>query len=127
MQGNAVRIVRHTGDFDGMLSFYRDRLGLAVIHSWDRAADDRGALLALGPDGVEVEVLTLGDLADPSAGPPANLELSIEVHDADQVHRELVAAGVPIARELVDDPWGHRSFGIDDPGGLRIWVYHVVG
>lgn len=73
-----------------------------------------------------MEVLSLGDLADPSAGPPANLERSIEVEDVDQVHRDLVAAGVLIARDLVNDPWGHRSFGIDDPGGLRIWVYHFV-
>ncbi len=123
MHGNAVRIVHH--DLDGMLGFCRARLGLAVTRSWHRAADDGGALLALGPGGAEVEVQSLGELADP-AGPPANLELSIEVDDGDQVHRKLAAARVPIARGLVDDPWGHRSFGIDDPGGLRIWVYQVV-
>jgi hypothetical protein len=30
---------------------------------------------------------------------------------------------VTIARGLEDAPWGHRSFGIDDPDGFRIWYY----
>jgi hypothetical protein len=36
---------------------------------------------------------------------------------------ELIQRGIPIVRGLEDAPWGHRSFGIDDPDGLRIWYY----
>ena len=42
-------------------------------------------------------------------------------------HDQLVEAGVPIARGLEDASWGHRSFGIDDPDGFRIWFYSDIG
>jgi uncharacterized glyoxalase superfamily protein PhnB len=34
---------------------------------------------------------------------------------------------VTIVREVKDEPWGHRSFGVDDPDGLRIWIIEVIG
>jgi len=34
--------------------------------------------------------------------------------------------GVPIARGIEDTPWSHRSFGVDDPNGLRIRYYDVL-
>ena len=49
--------------------------------------------------------------------------LSIEVNDVDAWHDQLVQSGVTIARALENAPWGHRSFGIDDPDGFRIWYY----
>lgn len=36
--------------------------------------------------------------------------------------QQLEVSGARIARGLEDTPWGHRSFGLDDPGGLRIWI-----
>jgi uncharacterized glyoxalase superfamily protein PhnB len=73
----------------------------------------------------EIEILALADLAVPEA-PPVNVELSIEVEDVAAWYDRLKAAGVTIARGLEDTPWGHRSFGIDDPDGMRIWVYKVI-
>jgi uncharacterized glyoxalase superfamily protein PhnB len=53
--------------------------------------------------------------------------LSLEVEDVDRWHGQLIGAGVSIARGLEDAPWGHRSFGVDDPGGFRIWIYQDTG
>ena len=36
---------------------------------------------------------------------------------------QLSERGVIVACGLEDAPWGHRSFGIDDPDGFRIWFY----
>ena len=70
-----------------------------------------------------IEVIELGNEAIPGAN-PVNIVLSIEVDDADAWHDELVRRGTPVARGLEDAPWMHRSFGIDDPDGFRIWYYH---
>ena len=45
-----------------------------------------------------------------------HLAASREMTDA------LVEAGAAVVRGLEDTPWGHRSFGLDDPDGLRIWL-----
>ena len=73
-----------------------------------------------------IEVLQLGDLCVPGVA-PVNIALVLYVDDARAVEVELRGHGVTIAREVKDEPWGHRSFGVDDPDGLRIWIIEVIG
>ena len=124
MNALQVSIVRHTKNYEAMLEFYRDNLGMQITEEWDEP-DDRGTLLAFdGKAGSTViEVIDLEDEAVPGVK-PINVALSIQVEDADSLHDELIKRGISIARGLEDAPWGHRSFGIDDPDGFRIWFYH---
>jgi uncharacterized glyoxalase superfamily protein PhnB len=123
MELRRMTVVRHTANFDEMIGFYRDGLGMRNIDEWNRADTDRGAVLA--PDGdvgnASIEVLALGDLAVAGVA-PVNVVLSLFVDDARAAQEEVTRAGVVIAREFEDTPWGHRSFGVDDPDGLRIWI-----
>jgi uncharacterized glyoxalase superfamily protein PhnB len=118
-----VSIVRHTKNYEAMVAFYRDRLGMSIKQAWDDPGN-RGTLLSIGGKTANtvVEVIELGDEAVPGVK-PVNLVLSVEVSEVDTWHDELIDRGVAIARDLEDAPWGHRSFGIDDPDGLRIWYY----
>ncbi len=118
---NRVVLTRHTTRFETMLAFYRDQLGLTVIESWDEPGN-QGAILAL-PGDVEqahIEVIHLGHVAKPDKL-PANIALNLYVDDVTAWRDALAGAGVGIARDLKDVPWGLRSFGVDDPEGLRIW------
>lgn len=114
-------ITRHTTQFELMLAFYRDKIGLDVIESWDEPGN-RGAILALPGDveNAHIEVIHLGHVAQLDT-PPANMALNLYVDDAIAWRDTLILAGVVIARDLKDVPWGLRSFGVDDPEGLRIW------
>lgn len=122
-----LSIVRHTQNYQAMLNFYGQQLGFLPTRSWDKPGN-RGTLFAIGGDVAHtvVEVLELGEEAI-AGGKPVNLVLSIEVDRVDDWHDWLVRSGVEIAREIEDAPWGHRSFGIDDPDGLRIWFYQDIG
>ena len=124
MNALQVSIVRHTKNYEAMLEFYRDGLGMKVTEAWNEP-DDRGTLLAFGgkAGSTVIEVIDLEDEAV-SGVKPVNVVLSIEVDDADSLHDEMKERGISIARGLEDAPWGHRSFGIDDPDGFRIWFYH---
>ncbi len=118
---NRLVLTRHTTQFETMLAFYRDHIGLNVIESWDEPGN-QGAILAL-PGDVEqahIEVIHLGHVAKPDTL-PANMALNLYVDDATAWRDTLAEAGIPIARDLKDVPWGLRSFGVDDPEGLRIW------
>lgn len=118
-----IRIVRHTKNYEVMVEFYRDRLGLNVKEAWDHPGN-RGTLLSFGgkSSNTVIEVIQLGDEAVPGVK-PVNVVLSIEIPAVDEWHDQLIHHGVTIVRGLEDASWGHRSFGIDDPDGLRIWYY----
>jgi uncharacterized glyoxalase superfamily protein PhnB len=49
------------------------------------------------------------------------LILSFEVDDVDAEYRRLKAEGLEIVQDLVDKPWGERSFVVDDPNGAHIY------
>lgn len=117
---NRLTVIRHTDNHDAMLAFYRDGLGMTVTESWDQPGD-RGAILApAGLSGVEFEVLDMAGVTTAGAR-PTNVNVNLFVADARATLEALQERGVTIARGLEDAPWGYRSFGVDDPGGLRIW------
>jgi catechol 2,3-dioxygenase-like lactoylglutathione lyase family enzyme len=120
-------VVRHTRNYQIMRKFYEEIMGMKTVREWDRGSNDRGVLLSPGELGGNalIEIIQLNDVAVPNAPAPVNIELSLEVENVNGVYNHLLQNKMPIARKLMDDPWGHSSFGIDDPEGLRIWVYQV--
>lgn len=118
-----VNIIRHTREFDSMWRFYHELLGMAVVRAWDEPGN-RGGFLTFGSqtNHTTIEILQIGTEAVPGVR-PVNIVLSVEVTDVDTWQAELIRRGITIARGLEDAPWGHRSFGIDDPEGFRIWYY----
>ncbi len=54
------------------------------------------------------------------------LIISFEVDDVDAEYRRLKAAGLEIVQDLVDKPWGERSFVIDDPNGVHLYIYKSI-
>lgn len=126
MQAEILNTIRHTHDFQPMLHFYRDLLGLDVVEVWENPGN-RGAVLAPGGrvENATVEILDMPGRVTP-AGAPVQVDLSLHVKDVDGWHDELVARGVAIARGLENTAWGHRSFGVDDPEGLRVWFVQVL-
>ena len=119
----SLNIARNTCNYEAMCSFYEETLQMKPVVSWDEPGN-RGTLFspAKSVGTTVIEIIDLENVAKPGIR-PENISLSIEVEDVDGWHDELVAAGVEIARKLEDAPWEHRSFGIDDPDGFRIWFY----
>ncbi len=126
MEIKHIRIVRHTRNYVDMLAFYRDSLGMKVTRAWDEP-HNRGTLLAFREKigQLEIEILEWGEEAVPGAR-PVNVDLSIEVDNADAWHTELLQREIMVMRGPENMPWGHRRFGVDDPDGLRIWFYQVI-
>ena len=122
----SLSIARNTCNYEDMLRFYKDTLQMKPVESWDEP-ENRGTLLspAKSVGATLIEIIDLKNVAKPGIR-PENIALSFEVENVDDWHDELVAAGVEIARKLEDAPWGHRSFGIDDPDGFRIWFYQDI-
>ena len=54
------------------------------------------------------------------------LTYCLEVDDVDTEHQRLLEAGLDIVVQLQDNPWGDRSFTIQDPVGIAIYVYSLI-
>ncbi len=126
MEVTAFRVVRHTRQFDAMLTFYRDVLEMRAVQSWKRPGNV-GALLSPSR-AVGQAMIELLDLKERTTrkGRPANVELSLEVRGVDAWHDRLKRQGVRIVDALEDKPWGHRAFAIEDPDGMQISLYEVI-
>jgi catechol 2,3-dioxygenase-like lactoylglutathione lyase family enzyme len=118
MQIKNLNVIRHTCHFEAMRHFYHAQLGFEIVEEWHQP-DNRGAVFQIA-DQATLEILDLDNLAKPGTR-PENLDVSLRIDDAHAWHDRLAAAGIPIARGVEDTPWGHRSFGVDDPDGLRLW------
>jgi catechol 2,3-dioxygenase-like lactoylglutathione lyase family enzyme len=111
------RILLRPGDLDRSRRFYRDLLGLAVYREFG-PPDDPELVFFLGQGLLEV--------SGHAAGLPGrSVMIWIQVRDIHAEHARLAAAGVPIVREPVAEPWGLIEMWIEDPDGIRIVLVEV--
>ena len=115
------RILLRPDDLHRSRRFYRDVLGLAVYREFG-PPEDPGVVFFLGPGFLEVS----GRVSGPAAGPPRrSVMIWIQVRDVRAEHARLAAAGVPVIREPVTEPWGLVEMWIEDPDGIRIVLVEV--
>lgn len=113
-------------DFDASLTFYRDRLGLELVATYDDppyatflAAGARISLAEQGHAAPDRPGVTMSTPADRSR---ANVVLVLEVEDAAAVHRDLVAEGVQLLAEPYSPPWGGSRFFCVDPDDYLVEI-----
>ena len=102
--------------YEETVAFYRDDLGFALIRAWDRGPDNKGAIFEAGSGCIEIILSDKPFTAE-------NFSLMIEVDDADQFHQLMVEKQIPVLAPPENKPWGHRSFTITDPNGIRLALF----
>lgn len=127
------RYVYYAEAYDESVAFYRDVLGAEQVDGWDGGEDNRGAIFAAGGGFIEVIAVPpadwLGELGSPRdrlRGPAAAGWLLIEVDDVDAWHDRLRERGANIVESPRDLSWGHRDFGVLEPGGLTMYFFSRV-
>jgi predicted enzyme related to lactoylglutathione lyase len=111
------RILLRPADLGRSQHFYRDVLGLAIYREFGPAADP-GVVYFLGSGLLEVSGHCAG-------GAARSLMIWLQVRDVSAEYVRLAAAGVPILREPVTEPWGLIEMWIEDPDGVRIVLVEV--
>ena len=99
-----------TSDVAEVRAFYIALLDLSPVM-------DQGWIVTLAAETTAVPQLSIA--SEGGSGTPVP-DLSIEVDDVDQVHRRAVAAGIEIAYDIIDEPWGVRRFFVRDPSGRLV-------
>ena len=109
-------------DLDTAAAFYEQRLGLRRAP----AAPPGAVVFATEPIAFAVRTPLPGtDLAAVQPRPGAGVALWLAADDAQAVHDDLVAAGVPVLAPPTDSPFG-RMFTFADPDGYAVTVHDRV-
>ena len=119
----AFRFAYFTKKFDETCKFYEDTLHFDLEHSWDRNENDKGALFRAGAGLIEVLLFPNDDthkIAGLDYRSPQGTFAVIQVWDIDDLFLRLKSVGVHFEQEITDQSWGHRSFSVIEPNGLRL-------
>ena len=112
----ASRMLFRPADYQQSLSFYRDKIGLAI------ARDYGGGTVFFAGQSL-LELAGYGS-PDDSRGPLPGA-LWLQVRDITATQAELEGRGVAIAREARQEPWGLREMHVTDPDGITLIFVEV--
>ena len=110
-----------TNKLEQSRDFYRDTLGFTLVFENDSYIE----MLAKGSTTMGVSFVT-PELSGGEKFTGEGIILSFEVADVDAEFARLKAAGVRILEELRDKAWGERSFVINDPNGVHVYIYKSI-
>ena len=110
-----------TNKLEQSKEFYRDYLGFQLVFENDSYIE----MLAEGSTTMGVSFVT-PELSGGEKFTGEGIIQSFEVADVDAEFARLKAAGVRIQEELRDKPWGERSFVINDPNGVHVYIYKAI-
>ena len=123
-----LRLALTVTDYDQAVAFYRDRLGLPVLESFE-GPEGAGVVLDAGRATLELLSVRQAELVDRVevgsrvAGP---VRVALEVADSAQTARRLVDGGAETLAEPVVTPWRHRNVRVRAPGGLQLTLFTVL-
>ena len=110
-----------TNKLEQSRDFYRETLGFSLVFENDNYIE----MLAEGSTTMGVSFVT-PELSGGEKFTGEGIILSFEVADVDAEFVRLKAAGVRILEELRDKAWGERSFVINDPNGVHVYIYKAI-
>lgn len=114
MKVNEFRLKLFPEDYSANYTFFKDVLGFAIKHEWDRE-DSKGVMFDVGGTTLEFMWPVEDGCKDMATGSG----LSLAVDDVWSLFEELQGK-VEITHKLRDNSWGDTSFGISAPNGYRI-------
>jgi len=122
------RMVITVDDFDEVVHFYRDIVGLSIESEWDRD-DGRGVLLDAGKATLEVsdrQQKESNDLLEAGRVIDGDVRMALRVDNVDGAFHRLVVAGAPLMAHPLDAPWGHRIARLQTPHGMQLTLFSDI-
>lgn len=122
-----LRVALTTEDFDRMVSFYCDGLGLKPAQVWP---EDQGRALVLDLGKATLEVFdekqaeTI-DQIEVGHRVSGQIRFALQVPDLQSAVEGLLAHGAKLVHSPVVTPWGDRNVRLQDPDDMQITLYQV--
>ena len=124
-----LRVAITTEDFDRMVSFYCDGLGMEPSQVWP---EDQGRALVLDLGRATLEVFDekqadTVDQIEVGERVSGQIRFALQVSDLEVAMQGLLAHGAKLVHPPVVTPWGDHNVRLEDPDGMQITLYQVSG
>lgn len=122
-----LRVAVTTSDYERLVKFYCDGLGLEPAAIWNNDGG-RALMLEMGQATLELfderqaEVIDQLEVEKRVSGP---FRFALQVSDLDAAVQRLTAHGATPVHAPVVTPWGDRNARFQDPDGLQITLFQV--
>lgn len=121
-----MRIAVTTRDYERLVKFYCDGLGLEPAAFWDNGG--KALMLDMGHAALEIfdepqaETIDRIEVGERVSGP---IRFAIQVPDLEAAMKRLFANGAILVHEPVVTPWGDRNVRVQDPDGMQVTMFQV--
>lgn len=120
-----LRVAATTNDYERLVKFYCDGLGLEPDAIWNNA-DGHALILDLGKSTLEIFDEAQADYIDQlETGKQISgqIRFALQVPDLKAAMERLVAHGAALVHEPVMTPWGDYNVRLQDPDGMQLTLF----
>ncbi len=121
------RVALTVEDFDRLIAFYRDGLGLEPGDLWTE--NGRGQIFSAGRATLEVldpEHAAAVDRFEAGQRVAGQIRFAFEVPDVAAAVERALQYGAALVHEPVLTPWNHLNARVQSPDGLQITLFQVM-
>lgn len=121
------RIAVTTGDFERLVKFYCDGLGIEPAAEW---SNDGGQALMLEMGQATLEIFDEAqakaiDRIEAGERVSGQVRFALQVPDLESAMERLLANGAKLVQEPVVTPWGDTNVRLEDPDGMQITLFQA--
>lgn len=125
-----MRVVLEVDDLDAAIDFYRDRLGLDHIGSYESDGDARVAIFEAGRATLELAnpaQTRLIDDVEVGRAIGAKIRIAFQVEDATAGTDALTAAGARLIAPPTRTPWNSLNSRLESVDGTQLTLFQELG
>ena len=122
------RIALTAQDYDKLVAFYEDTLGLEADEIWTQG-DNKGVIYDMGKATLEIldeNSAATVDQIEAGKRVSGQIRFALEVQDVDAALQRALAKGATLVHEPIITPWRHRNVRLQSPDGLQITLFQVL-
>ena len=123
-----LRVALTTSDYQRLLKFYCDGLGLEPAAFWNNE-QGQAAMLEMGVATLEIfdeEQAKTVDQIEVGRRVSGTVRFALQVRDLEAAVDRLVAHGAELVHPPVRTPWGDLNARLQDPDGLQITLFQAA-
>jgi catechol 2,3-dioxygenase-like lactoylglutathione lyase family enzyme len=123
-----LRVALTSTDFERLLKFYTDGLGLQPAQEWTGELG-RAVMIEMGRGTLEVfdeQQAASVDRIEAGRRLSGPVRLALQVPDVQAAVDRLVAKGAVLVQPPVVTPWGDLNARVQDPDGLQVTLFQVA-
>jgi catechol 2,3-dioxygenase-like lactoylglutathione lyase family enzyme len=123
-----LRIAVTTSDYERLVKFYCDGLGIEPAQIWNNG-QGKALILDMGRATLEIFDETQAETIDQiEAGKRVSgqIRFALQVPDLKVAMDRLLANGATLVHEPVITPWGDQNVRLQDPDGMQITLFQAT-